>query len=123
RSSGTVPGGKRGATCHEHSCRMETSRRLWSREEAAAKSIRRLVARGLLWRPKEQFGTGSGMESVMDDMISNLVSDEEWAHAQHGSRVGNLPTPRSKEELVYQRMFSAHLDGIRPEVVGRFATT
>ena len=77
----------------------------------------------LLWRPKEQFGTGSGMESVMDDMISNLVSDEEWAHAQHGSRVGNLPTPRSKEELVYQRMFSAHLDGIRPEVVGRFATT
>lgn len=77
----------------------------------------------LLWRPKEQFGTGSGMEDVMDDMISNLVSDAEWAGAQQGARVGNLPAPRSKEELVYQRMFSAHLEGIRPEVVGRFATT
>jgi asparagine synthase (glutamine-hydrolysing) len=38
-------------------------------------------------------------------------------------RIAGLPEARSREELGYQRMFDAHLGGIRAEqVLGRFAT-
>lgn len=72
----------------------------------------------LLWRPKEQFGDGSGTADLMAAEAATLVPEDDW----HSIRVGDLPAPRSREELAYQRMFAEHLEGVRPEVLGRFAT-
>lgn len=72
----------------------------------------------LLWRPKEQFGDGSGTADVMTERVHELVPNDDWAD----ERVADLPAPRSREELAYQRMFAAKLGGIDAKVLGRFAT-
>lgn len=72
----------------------------------------------LLWRPKEQFGDGSGTARVMGQRIAELVPQDDW----HTERVGSLPAPRSREELAYQRMFAERLDGVSADLLGRFAT-
>ncbi|MGH3322400.1 MAG: asparagine synthase (glutamine-hydrolyzing) [Streptosporangiaceae bacterium] len=72
----------------------------------------------LLWRPKEQFGDGSGTADVMAERAAALAPDRDW----RAVRVSGLPAPRSREELAYQRMFADHLDGVRPGLLGRFAT-
>ncbi|MET8473526.1 asparagine synthase (glutamine-hydrolyzing) [Streptomyces sp. NPDC006422] len=74
----------------------------------------------LLWRRKEQFGTGSGAESVLSPLWESRVTDAEFAAAvaEEGA-----PELRSKEELGYYRTFRAALPGVRPEaVLTRFAT-
>ena len=73
----------------------------------------------ILWRRKEQFGDGSGTADVMARQAARLVPDEDWEQVQ----IPGLPQARSREELAYQRIFAAHLGGIRAEqVLGRFAT-
>lgn len=72
----------------------------------------------LLWRPKEQFGDGSGTAEAISERANELVPDAQWRHA----RVPGLPAPRSREELAYQRIFADHLEGVRPALLGRFAT-
>ena len=72
----------------------------------------------LLWRPKEQFGDGSGTADVMTRRVAELVPEADWADR----RVGTLPPPRSREELAYQRMFAERLDGVPAGLLGRFAT-
>jgi asparagine synthase (glutamine-hydrolysing) len=71
-----------------------------------------------LSRPKAQFGDGSGTADVMSDAAARLAPDPDWRAA----RVPGLPRPRSREELGYQRIFASRLAGIRPSVLGRFAT-
>ncbi len=72
----------------------------------------------ILWRPKEQFGDGSGTADVMTEYVDKLVPDADWRE----ECVAGLPAARSREELAYQRMFAVELAGVRPEVLGRFAT-
>jgi asparagine synthase (glutamine-hydrolysing) len=72
----------------------------------------------LLWRPKEQFGDGSGTADVMAERVAELVPATGWQH----ERVGSLPPPRSREELAYQRMFAERLGGAPASLLGRFAT-
>ena len=73
----------------------------------------------ILWRRKEQFGDGSGTAEVMAQRASELAPDPDWEQVS----VPGLPPARSREELGYQRIFAAHLDGIRSNrVLGRFAT-
>lgn len=72
----------------------------------------------LLWRPKEQFGDGSGTADVMREKALSLVPESGW----RDERVAGLPQPRSREELAYQRMFADHLAGVSPDLLGRFAT-
>lgn len=72
----------------------------------------------LLWRVKEQFGDGSGTAEVMRSRIEELESESDWAT----TRIDDLPAPRSREELAYQRVFAAALPGVRDAVIGRFAT-
>ena len=73
----------------------------------------------LLWRPKEQFGDGSGTAEVMSARVDDLVpADSAWQE----ERVADLPAPRSREELAYQRMFAERLQGVPADVLGRFAT-
>jgi asparagine synthase (glutamine-hydrolysing) len=71
----------------------------------------------ILWRPKEQFGDGSGTAAVMAEQ-ADVLAPGDW----RDERVGSLPAPRSREELVYQRMFAERLDGVPASVLGRFAT-
>ena len=73
----------------------------------------------ILWRRKEQFGDGSGTADVMAQRAADLAPDADWRAAE----VAGLPPARSREELGYQRIFAAHLDGVRASrVLGRFAT-
>lgn len=72
----------------------------------------------LLWRPKEQFGDGSGTADVMTERAAHLVPEDDWAD----ERVAGLPAPRTREELAYQRMFATRLAGVNSHVLGRFAT-
>ncbi len=77
------------------------------------------VPHEILWRRKEQFGDGSGTTDAMNRVVESLVPDPDWA----GVRLEGLPVARTREELAYQRIFAAHLGGIRAEqVLGRFAT-
>lgn len=74
----------------------------------------------LLWRRKEQFGTGSGAQDVLSPHGASRITDAEFATA-----VARDDTPhlRDKEELGYYRTFRRHLPGVRPEaVITRFAT-
>ncbi|MGH3355044.1 MAG: asparagine synthase-related protein, partial [Nocardioidaceae bacterium] len=93
-------------------------------EEGQEKRILREAFAGwlpdeVLWRPKEQFGDGSGTAAVMAARAAEMAPDDDWESV----RVPGLPPPRSREELGYQRMFSTHLEGIRSgRVLGRFAT-
>ncbi|MFC8228123.1 asparagine synthase (glutamine-hydrolyzing) [Streptomyces sp. NPDC057287] len=74
----------------------------------------------LLWRRKEQFGTGSGAESLLSPLWDTRITDEEFTAA--AAREG-APELRSKEELGYYRTFRSALPGIRPgAVLTRFAT-
>ncbi len=73
----------------------------------------------ILWRRKEQFGDGSGTADVMARQAARLVVEDDWAL----ERIEGLPPARTREELGYQRLFAAHLGGIRADqVLGRFAT-
>ncbi|WP_245179001.1 asparagine synthase-related protein [Streptomyces montanisoli] len=74
----------------------------------------------LLWRRKEQFGTGSGAQSVLSPVWDSRITQDEYAAAlaQDG-----VPQLRSKEELGYYRAFRTALPGVRPAaVLTRFAT-
>lgn len=74
----------------------------------------------LLWRRKEQFGTGSGAQSVLSPLWEGRVTDEEFAAA---TAQDGMPHLRGKEELGYYRSFRTALPGVRPEaVLTRFAT-
>ncbi|MFC7624764.1 asparagine synthase (glutamine-hydrolyzing) [Microlunatus sp. GCM10028923] len=72
----------------------------------------------LLWRVKEQFGDGSGMADLIRTHGHQLDLPADWR--EH--RVADLEPPRTREELAYQQLFAASLDGISESVLGRFAT-
>ena len=73
----------------------------------------------LLWREKAQFGDGSGASSVLTHRVEEGVSAAELTAERHSVD----PPLRTREELVYFRIFSEHLPGVDPgRTVGRFAT-
>jgi asparagine synthase (glutamine-hydrolysing) len=72
-----------------------------------------------LWRGKAQFGDGSGAASVLQHVMEESVSEEEFL----AERNALDPPLRTREELAYYRIFREHLTDVRPEAtVGRFAT-
>lgn len=71
----------------------------------------------VLWRPKEQFGQGTGMNDVLRDHFGGTVSDDDLA------RERNVLDPpiRTREELAYYRMFADALPDVNAQAnVGRF---
>ena len=73
----------------------------------------------ILWRVKAQFGDGSGTAAVMAERAEQLVPEPDWS-----TGITGYPTPRSREELGYQRLFHQKLAGIRPEkMLGRVPAT
>jgi asparagine synthase (glutamine-hydrolysing) len=72
----------------------------------------------LLWRPKAEFGDGSGARDVLSQAVEATVSDEEF-EAERGAVE---PALRTKEEVAYYRVWREHLKGISPErTLSRFA--
>lgn len=71
----------------------------------------------LLWRPKEQFGEGSGARDVLPEHYGATVTEEEFQR----DRTLLDPPLRTREELAYYRLFQQRFEGLEPEgVVGRF---
>jgi asparagine synthase (glutamine-hydrolysing) len=74
----------------------------------------------LLWRTKEEFGTGSGAQEVLSDAVEARITDEELA----AERDELDPPIRSKEELAYYRILKRALPGLSADdAIGRFATS
>jgi asparagine synthase (glutamine-hydrolysing) len=71
----------------------------------------------LLWRPKQQFGQGTGMNDVLRDHFGATVTPAELERER-----GAIDPPlRTPEELAYYRIFREHLPGVRVQAtIGRF---
>lgn len=71
----------------------------------------------VLWRRKEQFGEGTGMNDVLRDHFEATVTSQDF-----DAEADVLEPPlRTLEELAYYRMFTASLQGINAQAtVGRF---
>ena len=71
----------------------------------------------LLWRGKQQFGQGTGMDEVLRDHFGATVSEEELER----ERDAVDPPLRTREELAYYRIFRDHLPGVKVgKTIGRF---
>ncbi|HLS25573.1 MAG TPA: asparagine synthase-related protein, partial [Beutenbergiaceae bacterium] len=72
----------------------------------------------VLWRRKEQFGEGTGMNDVLREHYEATVSEDDLRKA-----ADQLDPPlRTREELAYYRIFTEALPGIDVgRTVGRFA--
>jgi asparagine synthase (glutamine-hydrolysing) len=62
---------------------------------------------GLLWRGKQQFGQGIGMNQVLSGHFGATVSDEDFER----ERTDVDPPLRTREELAYYRTFKEYLPG------------
>lgn len=71
----------------------------------------------VLWRQKEQFGEGTGMNDVLREHFGAMVSDEDLARERNDTD----PPLRTREELAYFRIFRERLAGVRTSgTIGRF---
>ena len=77
----------------------------------------------VLWRRKEQFGEGTGMNDVLSEHFSALPEVRDVPAAARLAEAPDLVPPlRTAEELAYYRIFSEALPGINAQrTVGRFA--
>jgi asparagine synthase (glutamine-hydrolysing) len=78
-----------------------------------AKWLLRQAAQGLLpdeilWRPKSEFSAGSGVEPILERYAEENVTDRDFARR---AELFPVDTPRSKEELLYRRMFEGLFPG------------
>lgn len=70
----------------------------------------------VLWREKEQFNEGSGMQSVLRQALSDTVSEDEFATERNAVD----PPLVSREEMAYFRIFQRRFGGVKlPKVAGR----
>ncbi len=71
----------------------------------------------VLWRGKQQFGQGTGMDDVLRDHFGATVSKEELEQ----ERDAVDPPLRTREEAAYYRIFRDHLPGVKvKQTIGRF---
>lgn len=71
----------------------------------------------VLWRPKEQFGEGTGMNEALAAHFGAQATEEELER----ERDAVTPPLRTREELVFHRLLTERLPGIADAgVIGRF---
>jgi asparagine synthase (glutamine-hydrolysing) len=71
----------------------------------------------VLWREKEQFGQGTGMDEILRDHFGSSVSAEDFER----DRGAVDPPLRTREELAYYRVFADQLPGIEAKgTIARF---
>ena len=96
-----------------------------SHEDRAEKWLLRKAFEGwlpddLLWRPKAQFGEGSGARDILREHYSRTLTNAEFEQARKDYPVD--PPLRTAEEVAYYEIFQRYLTGIDPDdLVGRFA--
>ncbi len=78
-----------------------------------AKWLLRQAAEGLvpdeiLWRPKSEFSAGSGVEAILSRYAEENVTDRDFARR---AELFPTDTPRTKEELLYRRIFEGLFPG------------
>ena len=74
----------------------------------------------VLWRRKEQFGEGTGMNDVLREHYEQTVTEADLRR----EAAALDPPVRTREELAYFRIFTEVLPGIDPaRTVGRFTET
>ncbi len=98
--------------------------KLISEERPAKWMLRRAfedwLPQEVVWRRKEQFGEGTGMNDVLREHYEATVTAEDLER-EAGALV---PPLRTREELAYYRMFIREFPGIDPgRNVGRFIDT
>lgn len=72
----------------------------------------------VLWRRKEQFGEGTGMNDVLSEHFGGDISKESFDQERNALN----PPLRTREELAYYRIFCRSLAGVNAQAtVGRFA--
>lgn len=71
----------------------------------------------LLWRKKEQFGEGTGTNTVLAEHFGASVTDEDLER----EREAVDPPLRTREELAFYRIFAERLPGVEArDTIGRF---
>ncbi|MDR0359117.1 MAG: asparagine synthetase B, partial [bacterium] len=71
----------------------------------------------LLWRGKEQFGQGTGMDDVLRERFEAAVSESDLDR----ERDATDPPLRTREELAYYRIFASQFRGVDvSKTLGRF---
>jgi len=69
------------------------------------KAMEGLVPDTVLWRPKAKFWQGGGIAEILADHASQRITDFDF---NRGKRLPNGWQIRSKEELMYYRLFHQH---------------
>jgi asparagine synthase (glutamine-hydrolysing) len=71
----------------------------------------------VIWRGKSKFWEGSGSGASLSKLGESNISDEEFEAERY---IGNGDQIRSKEELVYYRIFKKHFGDFVPiQEIGR----
>jgi asparagine synthase (glutamine-hydrolysing) len=69
------------------------------------KGLEQYLPDAVVWRPKAKFWQGAGSASLIEDYASQEISDEEYKAERDLSKDFRI---RSKEELLYYRIFKKH---------------
>jgi asparagine synthase (glutamine-hydrolysing) len=86
-------------------------------KELLRRSFTDLLPEAIAWRPKQKFSQGTGSANLMSEYAHENISDHSYAEERTTSAGMEL---RSKEELMYYRIFRAQYgDRIPQEVIGR----
>ena len=80
------------------------------------KAFEKVLPSEIVWRTKQEFSQGSGSANVLTDYFEKMVKDDELQIFR-----AENPMVRSKEELYYFRIFTAHFGGGRAvDTVGQW---
>jgi asparagine synthase (glutamine-hydrolysing) len=97
--------------------------KIFGREEKIEKWILRKayedeLPKEVVWRKKDQFSKGAGSSENIESYASEIITDREFKNERH---ISDKVTLRSKEELLYYRIFKKFFPYKRnAELVGRW---
>ncbi len=86
-------------------------------KELLRKSFSEALPEEIAWRPKQKFSQGTGSADLIAEYANQTISDEAYLAEKKASKEAGL---RSKEELLYYRIFTGQFsDQIPTGVIGR----
>ncbi len=89
----------------------------WPEKELLRRSVAELLPDEVVDRPKQKFSDGAGSINLVAEHANDTISDDEFLRERN---VGENVELRSKEELLYYRIFRGIFgDSLQPDIVGR----
>jgi asparagine synthase (glutamine-hydrolysing) len=89
----------------------------WPEKELLRRSVAELLPDNIVRRPKQKFSDGAGSINLLTEHANETISDAAFEQER---RVSDDVVLRSKEELLYYRVFDEMFgDRVPPEVIGR----